>query len=68
MIQRIDYWRGFTGGFLAGVAIGTLIYLSQDLTNKITEEDADFFAAESAGPSGVPAEVEEFQLPVRKRA
>jgi hypothetical protein len=28
MMKRIDYWRGFTGGLLAGVAIGAWIYLS----------------------------------------
>ena len=28
MMERIDYWRGFAGGFLAGVAIGAWIYFS----------------------------------------
>jgi hypothetical protein len=28
MAERIDFWRGFTGGFLAGVAIGAFIYFS----------------------------------------
>lgn len=28
MAERMDFWRGFSGGFLAGVAIGALIYFS----------------------------------------
>ena len=28
MMERIDYWRGFTGGLLAGIAIGTWVYMS----------------------------------------
>jgi hypothetical protein len=34
MMERIDYWRGFTGGFLAGVAIGAWIYLSPGKNRK----------------------------------
>jgi len=29
MIERIEYWKGFTGGFIAGVVAGAWIYLSQ---------------------------------------
>jgi hypothetical protein len=31
MMERIDYWRGFTGGLLAGIAIGTWVYFSPRL-------------------------------------
>ena len=34
MMERIDYWRGFTGGFLAGVAIGAWIYFSPGKNRK----------------------------------
>jgi len=34
MMERIDYWRGFTGGFLAGVAVGAWIYLSPGKNRK----------------------------------
>ena len=28
MSERIDFWRGFSGGLLAGVVVGAFIYLS----------------------------------------
>lgn len=36
MAERIDFWRGFAGGFLAGIAIGTFSYLLP----KLQEEKA----------------------------
>lgn len=36
-MQRIDYWRGFSGGFLAGVAVGALIYFSPNPNKKYEE-------------------------------
>ena len=38
MMQRMDYWQGFTGGFLAGVALGALLYFIPDLGKKIEQE------------------------------
>jgi hypothetical protein len=35
MMERIDYWRGFTGGFLAGVAIGAWVYFSPRISRKV---------------------------------
>jgi hypothetical protein len=62
MNERIDFWRGFTGGLLAGVAIGAFIYFSPRVhegEDIITSDNFDldrtdeFFlrrdAAESAG-------------------
>ena len=37
MMERIDYWRGFTGGLLAGVAIGAWIYSSPARNRKSTD-------------------------------
>ncbi|HLH36307.1 MAG TPA: hypothetical protein VKX41_16660 [Alloacidobacterium sp.] len=28
MIERPEYWKGFTGGFVAGVAVGAWVYFS----------------------------------------
>jgi hypothetical protein len=41
MMERINYWRGFTGGFLAGVAIGTLIYIYPGICKGITGTEGD---------------------------
>src|ERR1700722_14789342 len=62
MTERIDFWRGFVGGVVAGVAIGALIYFSPNdreerdaaLYNDFDVDETDEFflrrdAAESAG-------------------
>ena len=36
-MERLDYWRGFTGGLLAGVAIGAWIYSSSGRNRKSTD-------------------------------
>jgi hypothetical protein len=42
MMERIDYWRGFTGGLIAGVAIGAWIYFTPRSERKIIDsEDLD---------------------------
>jgi hypothetical protein len=49
MMERIDYWKGFTGGLLAGVAIGTWIYLLPD--QRGTKDLSPQQGSESANPS-----------------
>jgi hypothetical protein len=70
MSERIDFWRGFVGGVVAGVAIGALIYFSPNARegrdgasyNDFDVDETDEFflrrdAAESAGdPSGLVRE------------
>lgn len=41
MMDRVDYWRGFTGGLLAGVAIGAWIYFSPSKSKTIDSEGFD---------------------------
>ena len=48
MMQRIDYWRGFTGGLLAGVAIGAWVYFSPRPNRKVADS-VDFGREESDG-------------------
>jgi len=63
MMERIDYWRGFTGGFLAGVAVGAWIYLSPGKNRKPAdlegldqgEVDEIFLRRESAESAGDPS-------------
>jgi hypothetical protein len=63
MIERTDYWRGFTGGLLAGVAIGAWIYLSPGKARKPAdlegldqgEVDEILLRGESAESAGDPA-------------
>jgi len=40
MMERIDYWRGFTGGLIAGVAIGAWIYFSSRTERKIIDSES----------------------------
>lgn len=39
MMERIDYWRGFTGGLIAGVAIGAWIYFSPRAERKVIDSE-----------------------------
>ena len=39
MIERMDYWRGFTGGLVAGIAIGAWIYFSPRLERKVIDSE-----------------------------
>ncbi|HYK37196.1 MAG TPA: hypothetical protein VEV40_14650 [Alloacidobacterium sp.] len=36
-MERIDYWRGFTGGLIAGVAIGAWIYFSPRVSKEVDD-------------------------------
>jgi hypothetical protein len=47
MTERIDFWRGFTGGFLAGVAIGAFIYFSP--AGRDSKESAQYNNFDSNG-------------------
>lgn len=38
-MERIDYWRGFAGGFLAGVAIGAWIYFTPRKDGKVIDDE-----------------------------
>jgi hypothetical protein len=42
MSERMDFWRGFTGGFLAGVVVGAFIYFSPKNidTADVTDDDS----------------------------
>jgi hypothetical protein len=60
MMERIDYWRGFTGGLLAGVAIGAWVYFSPRTsreTANFNREEADDLSLrrESAESAGDPS-------------
>jgi hypothetical protein len=50
MMERIDYWRGFAGGFLAGVAIGAWVYFTPRKDGKVIDE-ADFDRNGSDNPN-----------------
>jgi hypothetical protein len=45
MIERMDYWRGFTGGLVTGIAIGAWIYFSPRTDRKVI--DSESFQRES---------------------
>jgi hypothetical protein len=46
MMERTDYWRGFTGGLITGVAIGAWIYFSPRMNRQTI--DFDSFDRETA--------------------
>lgn len=39
MVERIEYWKGFTGGFIAGIVAGAWIYLSQRSSQNIIDAE-----------------------------
>jgi hypothetical protein len=39
MIERMDYWRGFTGGLIAGVAIGAWVYFAPRTGRKTIDSE-----------------------------
>jgi hypothetical protein len=54
----MDYWRGFTGGFVAGVAIGALLYLSPKISGETAGPDGPLFLRrESPESAGDPAQL-----------
>jgi hypothetical protein len=63
--ERIDFWRGFSGGLLAGVAIGAFIYFSprnSSETGALTDAGGDrqpadplFLHRDAAESAGDPA-------------
>lgn len=56
MMDRTEYWRGFTGGLLAGVVLGAWVYFSPRASRKIIDsqsvnqmESADFLDGSGSG-------------------
>ncbi len=45
----MDYWRGFTGGLIAGVAIGAWVYFSP----RVVRQHNDFERFNEEGPDGL---------------
>jgi len=37
MTERIDYWRGFTAGLIAGAVLGVWIYFSPRISKEVDE-------------------------------
>jgi len=50
MMERTDYWRGFTGGLITGVAIGAWIYLSP----RMNRQTIDFDGFDRETPEKLP--------------
>ena len=57
MIERMDYWRGFTGGLVAGIAIGAWMYFSPRANRKII--DSERFEWERSGDLSMHREAPE---------
>jgi hypothetical protein len=65
MTERIDFWRGFVGGVVAGVAIGALIYFSPNAREEremasyndfdVDETDEFFLRRDGAESAGDPS-------------